>query len=51
MSRFAGLTSPLSTLAGSVNFHAQRRGYQTTMSLSSKLKPAARVSGQKQDVW
>lgn len=23
----------------------------TTMSLSGKLKPAARVSGQKQDVW
>lgn len=43
----AAAAAPTSPIA----LRTTTRGLCATMSLSNKLKPAARVSGQKQDVW
>ncbi|EGX88934.1 kynurenine-oxoglutarate transaminase 1 [Cordyceps militaris CM01] len=60
MSAFAAPTRPLArklAVAAVISptpptsLRTTTRGLCATMSLSSKLKPAARVSGQKQDVW
>ncbi|KAK6826032.1 aminotransferase class I and II [Apiospora arundinis] len=51
ISRFRTATTPLRLIR---HFHASRQlGFCSTMTngLPSKLKPAARVTGQRQDVW